>query len=110
MKTQRNVRVHVVVGIIALITGAASQLSGLDLALVCILIGLVITAEMLNTAIEAAVDLVSPATHELARVAKDVAAGAVLMASCTAVVAGVLLIGRPIVDRLAIIWSSLGSS
>ncbi len=69
--------------------------------------GFVISAEAVNTAIEALVNLESPAYHQLARVAKDVAAGAVLVAAVTAGITGVVLFGDPakLLETLKLIFS-----
>ncbi len=60
-------------------------------AVLALAIGMVLFAELLNTAVEAVVDLVSPDEHPLAKQAKDVAAAAVLVAALTAVAAGALV-------------------
>jgi diacylglycerol kinase len=63
--------------------------------------GLVLSAEALNTALEATVDLASPEQHPLARVAKDVGAGAVTLAAITSVLVGLLILGPPLWERLS---------
>lgn len=93
VNNERNVRIHISV---TLLLSLFSYYYGLNrtqymiFALVC---GLVIFAEMMNTSIEAVVNLVSPSYHQLAKVAKDVAAGAVLLAALVAVIVGVILFG-----------------
>ena len=75
--------------------GIVLRLSAASWAVVALAIGLVLSAELLNTAIEAVVDLVSPADHPLAKRAKDVSAAAVLAASLAALAAGIfVLAGR----------------
>jgi diacylglycerol kinase len=64
---------------------------------------MVFTAEFINTAIEAVVDLASPQDHPLAKVGKDVGAGAVLVAALAAVLVGLLTLGPPLWDRLNVI-------
>jgi diacylglycerol kinase len=91
--TQPNARVHVVLG-----AGAASVafwlgLSAMEWAVLALTVGLVLVAEAVNTAIEAAVDIASPSIHPLARQAKDIAAGGVLISAITAVIVGVALFG-----------------
>lgn len=93
--SQRNLRVHAG---IALAVVVAARLAGVSrgawLAIV-LAIALVVSLEVFNTALEAAVDLASPAEHPLARIAKDCAAGAVLVAAVGAVVVGLLaFLGR----------------
>jgi diacylglycerol kinase len=68
---------------------------------VVLTISVVFTAEFINTAIEAVVDLASPEKHPLAKVGKDVGAGAVLIAALAAVLIGVLVLGPPLWAKLA---------
>jgi diacylglycerol kinase len=93
LRTQRNMRVHLVVAIIIIIAGLLLRLSTLEFALLAIVIAVVMVAEMLNTVCEACVDLAQPEYHPLARIAKDVAAGAVLLSAILSVVVGVLVLG-----------------
>jgi len=88
---QRNMRIHLVVAVLAIIACAVLRCTAVEWAVVLVLIGLVIAAELFNTAIEAAVDLASPDIHPLAKRAKDVAAGAVLVLAITAVVVGLII-------------------
>ncbi len=100
--TQPHARLH---GAIALAVGALAlwlQLPVTQLALLAAMMGLVLVAEVANTAIERAVDLASPRWHPLARDAKDMAAGAVLLAAITAAVVGFLLLGPPLVARVLV--------
>lgn len=72
-----------------------------ELALLVLAIGLVWSAEFVNTALEAAVDLASPDLHPVARLGKDVGAAAVLVAAVASVVVGLLILGPPLVNRLS---------
>jgi diacylglycerol kinase (ATP) len=90
-RTQRHLRIHFVLAALVLVAGVVWQLSRAELLVLMVTVSLVLLAELLNTALEAVVDLVTPDYHPLARVAKDVAAGAVLVASVNAVIVGVLL-------------------
>ncbi|HEY9743572.1 MAG TPA: diacylglycerol kinase family protein [Coleofasciculaceae cyanobacterium] len=92
--TQRNFRIHTVIGTLAISLGVLLQLQPVELAVICLTIGLVLALELLNTAIESVVDLtVKQSYHELAKIAKDCAAGAVLIAALTSVfIAGSLLL------------------
>jgi undecaprenol kinase len=85
VRTQRNMRVHLAAAIAVVIVGAVLGISALGWACLALAIGLVLVAEMFNTVIEAIIDLQMPNVHPLARVAKDGAAGAVLIASVAAV-------------------------
>jgi diacylglycerol kinase len=98
-RTQRNARIHVVVGAVACALGWWLHISRLEWALVVLTIASVLILEGLNTAIEAAVDLASPDVHPLAKVAKDVDAGMVLIAAFAAVVIGVLIFAPPLAEK-----------
>lgn len=89
--TQRNLRVHVIVGVLAVLL---SWLLAIALwAFVVILLAsiAVMALELVNTAVETVVDLVSPEFHPLAKVAKDVAAGSVLVATLGAFLLGLII-------------------
>jgi diacylglycerol kinase len=73
-----------------------------DWALITIAICFVWLAEIINTALEAITDLASPEQHPLARVGKDVGAGAVLLASITAIILGLLILLPPFLTKLNI--------
>jgi len=102
IKTQRNMKVHTIALVLVLIIGFWLELSRLEWAIVLIMAGIVIICEMLNTAIEALVDLETKEYHTLAKIAKDVAAGAVLIASILSVVIGCLIFLPKILDKLNI--------
>ncbi|MGA7953618.1 MAG: diacylglycerol kinase family protein [Gloeobacterales cyanobacterium] len=92
--TQRNFRVHLGVGALAIALGITLGITPLEFAVVGIMIALVLTMELLNTAVEAMVDLtIGEQYHDLAKIAKDCAAGAVLISSIGAMfVAGWILL------------------
>lgn len=100
-RTQRNFRIHVVVGSVAIALSFILQLSRVEVAIIGLTIGAVLTMELLNTALESVVDLTVEQTyHELAKIAKDCAAGAVLISALVSVlVAGSLLL-PPLITRL----------
>jgi len=91
VRTQRNMRIHFIIAILTLLAAGVTHVSRVEAVLLLIVITLVIMAEMINTAIEAVVDLVSSAYHPLAAIAKNVAAGAVLVTAINAVVVGYLI-------------------
>lgn len=91
-KTERNLKIHFVATLLVLITCLVIDLSRQDLAMVFFAITLVIVSEMFNTAIEAFVDIMTLSHHPLARIAKDVAAGGVLIATVNALAVSYLLI------------------
>jgi len=86
LRTQRNMRVHATLAAIAIVLGLLLRISAVEWALIFFAIGGVLVMELLNTVVEAIVDLVTQRYHPLARTAKDVAAGAVLLNSILAVV------------------------
>jgi diacylglycerol kinase (ATP) len=94
--TQRNFRVHVIVGALAISLGVFLHLSSVEMAVIGLTIGAVLAMELLNTAIESVVDLtVKQSYHELAKIAKDCAAAAVLISSFAAIaVAGTLILPK----------------
>lgn len=93
-KTQRHMLFHLVSAILVLVCALFFRLSLNEFALLTLAVTLVLFAELVNTAIEVVVDLVSPDYHPLAQRAKDVAAGAVLLASVGALVLGYLAVSR----------------
>ena len=90
-RTQRNFRVHIAISIAAILLGVFLGLSWVEWALVATMVVLVLAAEMVNTMVEALVDLVTQQYHPLAKVAKDVAAGVVLLTAIGAAVVGMLI-------------------
>jgi diacylglycerol kinase len=98
LRTQRNARVHAAAAVLAIIMGTYLGISALEFALTFVAIMAVFAAEMFNTAVEACVDLASPQRHPLAKTAKDVAAGAVLVTAILAVVIGLCVFGPHLRD------------
>ncbi|MEA2688707.1 MAG: undecaprenol kinase [Candidatus Eremiobacteraeota bacterium] len=92
-------RVHAAIAVLVVAAGIVLRFSLVSWAVVSLAIGLVLAAELLNTAIEAVVDLVSPAEHPLAKRAKDVAAAGVLVASLAALAAGVFVLAATLAAR-----------
>jgi diacylglycerol kinase (ATP) len=100
-QTQRNFRVHVVVGLCTLSLCLWLRLPTTTMAIVTLTIGVILALELLNTALEAIVDLcVGQTYHDLAKIAKDCAAGAVLLAAIAAAGVACLLILPALIDRL----------
>lgn len=93
-KTQRHMLVHLLAAVAVLLVALTLRLTLIEFALLALAIILVLFAELVNTALEVVVDLVSPDFHPLAQRAKDVAAGAVLVASVGAVIMGYLALSR----------------
>ena len=106
IRTQRNAWIHAFISTLVLIMAAFLRLPVRDWAVLFLTIAMVWTAEFINTALEAVVDLASPQQHPLAKVGKDVGAAAVLIAATTAVVVGLLILGPPLWAKLAV-WFGL---
>ncbi len=100
IRTQRNAQIHVLITAAACVAAWAWGLSRLEWVALILTIGLVLGMEAINTAVEAVVDLASPQYHPLAKRAKDIAAGAVLLVAIAAVCVGLLLFGPHALDLL----------
>ena len=96
IKTQRNAWIHTAASVLVILVAVWLKVPARDMAILILTIGLVWTAEFLNTALEAVVDLSTPAHHPLARVGKDVGAAAVLIAALVSVIIGILILGPPL--------------
>lgn len=93
-RTQKHMRFHFLTVVLVLSIGLLLRLARVEMAVLFIVVSGVLVAEMMNTAIESVVDMVTQAYHPLAKLAKDIAAGAVLIASITAaIVGGILFFG-----------------
>jgi diacylglycerol kinase len=93
LRTQRNARVHVSIAILAILLGIVLRISAVEFAMIFVAITSVFIAEMFNTVFELCIDLASPEYSPLAKIAKDVAAGAVLLSAILSVVIGVFVFG-----------------
>ncbi|RRR73274.1 MAG: diacylglycerol kinase family protein [Candidatus Viridilinea halotolerans] len=93
LRTQRNAQIHCAMGLCAVALGLVVGLARWEWVTLTLTITLVLAAEGLNTALEAVVDLATSEIHPLAKIAKDVAAGTVLLCALAAVVVGCLLFG-----------------
>lgn len=91
LRTQRHMRFHFLTLVMVLVVSLAADLARWEILVLLFTITLVLTAEMFNTAIEAVVDLVTQTYHPLAKFAKDIAAGAVLITTINALAVGFLL-------------------
>lgn len=91
-RTQRHMRFHLYVVLVVMLLGVFFGLRLRELLVLLFVISLVLVAEMFNSAIEATVDLVEPRYHPLARFAKDIAAGAVMITTIVALVVGLLML------------------
>lgn len=100
LRTQQNAWVHAVAAVVVCLLGLWLGLPPRDWAVIVLTITMVFAAEFVNTAIEAVVDMASPAKHPLAKVGKDVGAAAVLIAAIAAVLIGLLILGPPLWVKL----------
>lgn len=91
IKKERNMKIHCTVMVLVIIAGLMVKLSAVKWCICLIFFGLVLSLELVNTALEAAVDLVTEERKPLARLAKDTAAGAVLIAAVMAAAAGCVI-------------------
>ncbi|WP_310732543.1 diacylglycerol kinase family protein [Paenibacillus sp. 1011MAR3C5] len=96
IRTQRHMQIHCIAAVLVIGLGWLLSLSSAEWALILFAIVLVISLELVNTAIEQAVDLASPERHPIAKAAKDTAAGAVLAGTLGAIAIGVIIIGPPL--------------
>ncbi|GAB4500318.1 MAG: diacylglycerol kinase [Anaerolineales bacterium] len=102
IRTQRNAWIHALASVIVFLLGLWLQIPLRDWAVIVLIIAMVWTAEFINTALEAIVDLASPQHHPLAKVGKDVGAAAVLIAALASVLIGLLILGPPLWARLGL--------
>ena len=100
LRTQRNAWIHAIATVLVIVLSFWLGLPPRDWAVVLIAVAMVWTAEFINTALEAIVDLASPQQHYLARVGKDVGAAAVLIASLSSLLIGLLILGPPLWARI----------
>lgn len=101
IRTQKNAWLHAITTTMVVVLAFWLQVSAQDWAVLVLTIALVWSAEFFNTAIEAVVDLASPAQHPLAKTGKDVGAAAVLIAALAAILVGMLILGPPLWAKIA---------
>lgn len=90
-KEEKNMKIHILIMILVIIFGTILKISKIEWIICIILFGFVISLELINTAIEATVDLITLEKNPQAKIAKDVAAGSVLIASITASIIGLII-------------------
>ncbi len=99
--TQRNFRIHTFIGILAVSLGAFLGIEAMEMAVITMTCAIVMVLELINTAIESVVDLtVKQSYHELAKIAKDCAAGAVLVSAIAAVIVAAFILLPPLLQRM----------
>ncbi len=99
LRTQRNMRIHFAVAFVVLVVALIINVTKFDLIALLISITFVLIAEMLNTAVEAAIDIATTSFDPMAKLAKDISAGAVLIASVNALAVGYIVFAGKIADR-----------
>jgi diacylglycerol kinase (ATP) len=99
LRTQRNLWIHFAIAAAVLVAAAGFGASKLELAILLVAITFVLVAELVNTAVEAAVDVASTSFDPMAKLAKDIAAGAVLVAALNAVAVGYLVFSGAVAER-----------
>jgi diacylglycerol kinase (ATP) len=98
LRTQRNMRIHFSLAVLVLVGALVTGVDKFELVALLIVIGFVLIAEMVNTAIEGAIDVATTSFDPMAKLAKDIAAGAVLIATVTAVAVGYLVFADRVRD------------
>jgi diacylglycerol kinase (ATP) len=99
LRTQRNLRIHFAVAFVVLVVALVVDVTKLELIALLISIAFVLVAEMINTAVEGAIDISTTSFDPMAKLAKDIAAGAVLIASVNAIAVGYLVFAGKVADR-----------
>lgn len=100
-RSELNMKVHTGAAVLVLLCAGLLRLPPSSWLKLLLAITLVLSAELMNTAVEAVVDLVSPDYHPLAKIAKDTAAGAVLLTAVFAVITGIFVFYGPVMDWIA---------
>jgi len=99
LRTQRNMRLHFAAAVVVIVVAVAVGVSKIELSVLLISIAFVLVAEMINTAVEGAIDAATTTFDPMAKLAKDIAAGAVLIASVNAVAVGYLVFAGKAADK-----------
>jgi diacylglycerol kinase (ATP) len=99
LRTQRNMRIHFVIAAIVLLVAVIENVTKIELIALLISITFVLIAEMLNTAIEGAIDIATTSFDPMAKLAKDIAAGAVLISTINALAVGYLVFSGKVADN-----------
>ncbi|HHX45260.1 MAG TPA: diacylglycerol kinase family protein [Chloroflexi bacterium] len=106
LRAERNARVHLAATILVVSLSAWLRLSRIEWLFMIMAIALVFAGEMLNTVVELVLDLVAPQQNTLAKHAKDVAAGAILIAAIAAAITGLIVLGPPLWERVRSLWGA----
>lgn len=109
-RTQKHMRNHFLAAVVVLVAALLLKVSSIELMLLALAISFVLFAELLNTAIETVVDMISPEFHPMAKIAKDVAAGGVLVAAFGTGIMGYLVLAKHIFPLYKEALSVVGTS
>ncbi len=102
LRNEQNLRIHVAATAVAVLAGLLLEISGPEFAIILLAVGLVLTAEVLNTVIEDFLDILHPQHHASVRRIKDALAGAVLLAAIVAIGVGALIFGPRLLAALGL--------
>ena len=109
VRTQPNMRTHLIISVLVLLTTLVLRIDRIYVIAIILCIALVVSLELVNTAIESLVDLLIATHHPLAKTAKDAAAGAVLVGSIAAAVVGYLVFYQSLVNNGGTVFGAIGS-
>jgi diacylglycerol kinase (ATP) len=107
LRTQRNLRIHFAIAFAVLVFALIVDVTKMELIALLISVTFVLIAEMLNTAVEAAIDIATTSFDPMAKLAKDIAAGAVLIAAMNAIAVGYIVFSGKVADRSATLLDRL---
>ncbi len=107
LRTQRNAWIHSLIATVVFMIGWWLNLPARDWAVIILTAAFVFSAEFINTAIEAVVDLATVEHHPLAKVGKDVGAAAVLVAALAAILIGLLILGPPLLQKVTPLFTDI---
>lgn len=99
VRSEKNLRIHLIIAAVVVLMGFVLKINHYDWMALSLIIPLILIFELFNTAIEFTVDLVLPEADPRARRIKDIAAAAVLVASISAVILGILIFGPKLIER-----------
>lgn len=98
VKTQKNLKIQLIIAILVIIISVVLKISKIEMIFICISVCFVIFAEVVNTAVEKTVDLITQKYNENAKIAKDVAAGAVIISAINSIIVGLIIFGDKIIN------------
>jgi diacylglycerol kinase (ATP) len=107
IRTQKNAWIHTIATLLVILFAIWLNITITNWAILILAMGLVWTAECINTALESIVDLASPRQHPLAKIGKDVGAAAVVIAAFSSVIVGFLILGPPLWDKLSKVFNQI---